>query len=295
MRADGELATYSRIRPREAGPITIAALVFAMGLLWIVARPHGASTPSYIGQFLGAESVLLLSIGLVLISTLPLVEEWFDGIDRAAIWHRRVAITGLLLLAPHVPLVVEPARHRARRAAGRDRRARPGRRWRSWAILPRWQSVVPRPLRGLVLAARDAPLVRDAALASSAATSAGGRCTARPASSSRPASSTACSTARRSPSAPFSAGATSPSAQSGSASTSTGSCSPAISLSLHDYQVAAVQRDRRGPDRDRAAPARAAARVRAGPVRDGLHRSARTAGTGTRSRSRAPRTRTSCA
>ena len=31
-----------------------------------------------------------------------------------------------------------------------------------WAILPRWQSVVPRPLRGLVVAARDAPGVRDA-------------------------------------------------------------------------------------------------------------------------------------
>jgi predicted ferric reductase len=30
-----------------------------------------------------------------------------------------------------------------------------------WAILPRWQTVVPAALRGLVLAARDAPVVRD--------------------------------------------------------------------------------------------------------------------------------------
>ena len=30
-----------------------------------------------------------------------------------------------------------------------------------WAILPRWQSVAPAPLRSLVLASRDAPVIRD--------------------------------------------------------------------------------------------------------------------------------------
>lgn len=69
-------------------------------LLWDVARPAGGPTGGYVGQLLGAESILLLSIGLVLISTLPWVERWFDGIDRAGIWHRRVAITGMALLAP---------------------------------------------------------------------------------------------------------------------------------------------------------------------------------------------------
>src|SRR5437773_11883421 len=69
------IAPIVRLRRREIGPVAIAALVAAMGLLWIVARPEGESTRSYVGQFLGAESVLLLSIGLVLISTLPWVEE----------------------------------------------------------------------------------------------------------------------------------------------------------------------------------------------------------------------------
>jgi predicted ferric reductase len=142
------------------GPTTIGALVLALAVLWTVARPAGQPTGSYVGQLLGAEAILLLSIGLVLISTLPWVEEWFDGIDRAAIWHRRVAITGLVLLVPHVllstnpngttlggPLGVIGALGMAALAA--------------WAILPRWRSVVPAPLRGLVVAARDAPLIRD--------------------------------------------------------------------------------------------------------------------------------------
>ena len=130
------------------------------GLVWLVARPSGESDASYIGQFLGAESVLLLSIALVLISTLPWVEEWFDGIDRAAIWHRRVAIAGLILLAPHILLSSSPHGTTlggplgAIGAIGLVALV-------VWAILPRWQSVVPAPFRGLIRAAHDAPGVRE--------------------------------------------------------------------------------------------------------------------------------------
>jgi predicted ferric reductase len=139
--------------------VTIYALVAAEGVLWLTARPSGEPTGRYVGQFLGAESVLLLSIGLVLISLLPWVEEWFDGIDRAAIWHRRVAITGLVLLAPHILMSSNPHGTAlggplgAIGAIGLVALA-------LWAIVPRWQSVVPRPVRGLVLAVRDAPSVR---------------------------------------------------------------------------------------------------------------------------------------
>ncbi len=141
--------------------MTIAVLVVVQAGVWIVAQPAKEPAGSYVGQLLGAESILLLSIGLVLISTLPWVEEWFDGIDRAAIWHRRVAIAGLLLLAPHVVLSANPEGTAlggplgAIGAIGLVTLA-------LWAILPRWQSVVPRPLRRLVLAARDAPVIRDA-------------------------------------------------------------------------------------------------------------------------------------
>ncbi len=141
---------------REVGPATIGGLVVALAVVWAAGRPAGGSTASYVGQFLGAEAILLLSIALVLISTLPWVEQWFDGIDRAAIWHRRLAIGGLVLLAPHIMLSSGDGDGGlggplgAIGAIGMLALA-------LWAILPRWQSVVPGPLRGLVVAARDAP------------------------------------------------------------------------------------------------------------------------------------------
>lgn len=150
----------ARFAARQWGPATIGLLVAAQAALWIVARPAGEPGARYVGQLVGAESILLLSIGLVLISTLPWVEEWFDGIDRAAIWHRRLAITGLLLLAPHLLLSSNPNGTAlggplgAIGAIGMIALA-------LWAILPRWQSVVPAPLRSAVLAARDAPVIRD--------------------------------------------------------------------------------------------------------------------------------------
>ena len=140
---------------RDAGPVTIGGLVVAQGVVWVVCHPPGERFGSYLGQFLGAEAILLLSVALVLISTLPWVEVWFDGIDRAAIWHRRLAITGLVLLAPHILLSSNPAGSSlggplaVAGVVGMVALA-------LWAILPRWQSVVPRSLRPLVVAARDA-------------------------------------------------------------------------------------------------------------------------------------------
>jgi predicted ferric reductase len=145
---------------REVGPATIGFLTVANAVLWVAAKPRAQPTGSFFGQLLGAESILLLSIGLVLISTLPWVEVWFDGIDRAAIWHRRVAIGGLVLLAPHILLSSSP--HGT--ALGGPLGAIGAIGLLAlvlWAILPRWQSVVPRLLRGLVVAARDTPGVRD--------------------------------------------------------------------------------------------------------------------------------------
>ncbi len=151
---------HGRFVAREVGPLAIGLLVLGLGIVWALARPPGEPGGAYVGQFLGAESILLLSIGLVLISTLPWVEEWFAGIDRAAIWHRRVAIVGLVLLAPHIVLSSSPNGTAlggplgAIGAIGLVGLA-------LWAILPRWRSIAPTRLRGLVLALRDAPLVRD--------------------------------------------------------------------------------------------------------------------------------------
>jgi predicted ferric reductase len=154
------LASRPGLSRRDAGPATIAALVVAVAALWLIGRPSGEPPVAYLGQLIGAESILLLSIGLVLISTLPWVEQWFDGIDRAAIWHRRVIITGIFLLLPHVLTAASPHGTAlggplgAIGAIGMVSLA-------VWAILPRWQSVVPRALRGVILAARDAPGIRE--------------------------------------------------------------------------------------------------------------------------------------
>ena len=133
----------------------------AQAVLWVLARPAGEPTGSYVGQFLGAESILLLSIGLVLISTLPWVEEWFDGIDRAAIWHRRVAITGLVLLAPHMLLSSNPDGTALGGPLGVDRGDRPG---GARAVGdPAALAVGGARARcgASCVAARDAPVVRD--------------------------------------------------------------------------------------------------------------------------------------
>jgi predicted ferric reductase len=137
----------------------ITGLAGAWAALWFAAKPPGQPAVAYLGQFFGAESVLLLSIGLVLISTLPWCEAAFAGIDRAAVWHRRVAITGMILLVPHVVLSANP--HRSSRgpllgvigAAGLLILA-------VWAILPRWRSVIPRVLHGPVRAVRRLPGLR---------------------------------------------------------------------------------------------------------------------------------------
>lgn len=149
----------ARLPLSALGPAVIAALALAYGLLWALAQPAGQPARSYAGQLIGAEAVLLLSLSLVLVSTLPWVEEWFDGIDRAAVWHRRLAITGLVLLLPHIVLS----------SNGNHSRIGPqlgvlgllgllG--LALWAILPRWRSVVPRLLRPVVTALGRLPGVR---------------------------------------------------------------------------------------------------------------------------------------
>ena len=138
----------------------IAVLVVVFATLWAADRPAGQPAGSYLGQLLGAESVLLLSISLVLVSTLPWVETWFDGIDHAAIWHRRLAIAGLALLAPHILLAANP--HGTAIGAPLGAVGLVGLAGMAgWSVLPRWRSVTPGPLRTLVAGLSTLPGVRQ--------------------------------------------------------------------------------------------------------------------------------------
>jgi predicted ferric reductase len=59
----------------------------------------------FLGELSGAEAVLLFSCSLVLATLLAPIERAFGGLDRVAVWHRRAAVAGVLLLIPHVVLV----------------------------------------------------------------------------------------------------------------------------------------------------------------------------------------------
>ncbi|WP_052358717.1 ferredoxin reductase family protein [Terrabacter tumescens] len=133
---------------RLVGPLTIAALVVAFALLWLVARPLG-DVGQFVGQLIGAEGVLLLSVGLVLISTLRWVEQFFDGVDKAAVWHRRVAIAGTILIGVHIASTGNPNATQLGPTLGTIGIVGLAT-LTVWAIAPRWRSITPRPLRGPV-------------------------------------------------------------------------------------------------------------------------------------------------
>ena len=90
------------------GPVLLVVIALGNLVLWIVARPGDLPTTRYVGEFFGVEAVLLLSLSLVLTTLLTPIEHAFGGLDRVGIWHRRVAVSGVVLLAPHLALVKSP-------------------------------------------------------------------------------------------------------------------------------------------------------------------------------------------
>ena len=150
-----------RLTARDVGPAIILGLIVGLGVLWAVFRPAEIPLESYVGQLVGAQAILLFSIALVLISTLPWVEVWFDGIDRAAIWHRRLAIAGVVLMLVHVVLSSGTADESNEVGTTLAILGATGLvALTVWAILPRWRSILPRPLHGIVVAAERAPGMR---------------------------------------------------------------------------------------------------------------------------------------
>src|SRR5439155_7357928 len=107
-------AVCRHCRPVDArrpppGPGIFAALVALYPVAWIIARPPAQPTLRFGAEVCGAEALLLLSCTLVLATLLPPIERAFGGLDRVAVWHRRVATAAVVLLVPHVALVGSPA------------------------------------------------------------------------------------------------------------------------------------------------------------------------------------------
>lgn len=140
----------ARLAPRILGPLAIVAFTIALAAVWVVWRPAKVSTAMFVGQLVGAEGVLLMSIGLVLISTLQWVERWFNGIDHAAYWHRAVTIAGTALVGLHAGITSNPRKS----SLGADLGV-VGLTGLIvlviWAIAPRWPSFTPKSLRTWIL------------------------------------------------------------------------------------------------------------------------------------------------
>jgi predicted ferric reductase len=90
------------------GPALLGAVALGNVVIWLGARPAGGPTGRFIGELCGAEAVLLFSSSLVLTTLLPPIERAFDGLDRVAVWHRRAAVAGLVVLVGHLSLVTSP-------------------------------------------------------------------------------------------------------------------------------------------------------------------------------------------
>lgn len=92
-------------RGRTPGGVALVAFALGNVVLWVVARPAGQPSERFVGELCGAEAILLFSVTLVLTTLLPAIERAFSGLDRVAVWHRRTATAGALLLIPHWALV----------------------------------------------------------------------------------------------------------------------------------------------------------------------------------------------
>jgi predicted ferric reductase len=103
--ADGLPAGSPVAGSGRAGVVALVTVAVAYPVLWVLARPGGQPLGRFLGELCGAEAVLLFSCSLVLATLLAPIERAFGGLDRVALWHRRAAVVGLLLLIPHVALV----------------------------------------------------------------------------------------------------------------------------------------------------------------------------------------------
>jgi predicted ferric reductase len=90
------------------GVAALATIATSNVVLWIAARPNREPPARFLGELCGAEAVLLFSCALILATLLSFIERAFGGLDRVAVWHRRVAVAGVLLLVPHLALVTSP-------------------------------------------------------------------------------------------------------------------------------------------------------------------------------------------
>lgn len=83
------------------GPAIVVALAVANIVFWAAAKPADQPGLRYVGEMLGAEAVLMFSMALVLVTLIPVIESAFNGMDRVALWHKYLAVAGVVLMLVH--------------------------------------------------------------------------------------------------------------------------------------------------------------------------------------------------
>jgi predicted ferric reductase len=93
-----------RLKKRHGGPLLVAVGGVVIYLAWDWLRPAAVDPLYFAGEFPGVAAAYLMSWTLVLATRVPWLEQWFGGLDRMYLWHRRYALLSMALLVPHILL-----------------------------------------------------------------------------------------------------------------------------------------------------------------------------------------------
>ena len=91
-----------RLKKRHVGPLAMASGGVALFLAWDWLHPAGVSATYFLGEFAGVTAVYLMTWTLVLAARLKWLEQWFGGLDRMYLWHKRWAIWSIVLIVAHI-------------------------------------------------------------------------------------------------------------------------------------------------------------------------------------------------
>src|SRR5437016_12314207 len=100
-----QVGAVLRFVQQQVGGEVIVGLAITNVVLWVLLRPPGVPGALYLGEIFATTAIVLLSCSLVLATRAPLLERFFGGLDRLYLWHRRNAVTGVVLLPLHSALV----------------------------------------------------------------------------------------------------------------------------------------------------------------------------------------------
>jgi len=91
---------------RNIGNYVIIALVILNVIVWLVFPPENDGRPDFVrqyaGEVIGSNNIILMACALFLSTRPKWAEQYFGGLDKMYITHRRLGTTAFLLIFVHV-------------------------------------------------------------------------------------------------------------------------------------------------------------------------------------------------